>query len=61
MPEEFPRRPNYVPWHGYVALVIPAGFAAFGVYYDEHKEVMDVEMRIECHNSLEEVVDLPVE
>ena len=61
MPNELPRRPNYVPIHGILLLPIPAAFLAAMIYYEDAGVPIARQMRLEAHASLEEPVDLPAE
>lgn len=61
MPREYPKRPAYIPFTGYVMLAIPGYFSYMCVYWEaSHQDVYN-QLMAEVSVSLEEVVDLPTE
>lgn len=60
-PREYPKRPPYVPWTGYLALCVPAYFAWQTIYWEAAATDVVTQQMIDVSSSLEEVIDLPTE
>lgn len=60
VPNELPRRPMYVPTHGFLLLSIPLSFTAATIYYEAAEQDLNLHMRNEAFNSTLDLVELPV-